>query len=74
MCKACVAPDDLIVISYRIPEGKRVVEAYVRVETFWVEAYRTIEEFDFELSDVDLYIDAAARPTWASPTMAARSR
>ena len=57
MCKACVAPDDLIVISYRIPEGKRVVEGYVRVETFWVEAYRTIEEFDFELSAVDLYID-----------------
>ena len=57
MCKACVAPDDLIVISYRIPEGKRVVEGYVRVETFWVEAYRTIGEFDFELSAVDLYID-----------------
>lgn len=57
MCKACVAPDDLIVISYRIPEGKRVAEVYVRVETFWVEAYRTIGEFDFELSAVDLYID-----------------
>ena len=40
----CVEQDDLIVISYRIPEGKRVVEVYVRVETFWVEAYRTIEE------------------------------
>ena len=53
----CVEQDDLIVISYRIPEGKRVVEGYVRVETFWVEAYRTIEEFDFELSAVDLYID-----------------
>ena len=53
----CVEQDDLIVISYRIPEGKRVVEVYVRVETFWVEAYRTIEEFDFELSAVDLYID-----------------
>ena len=53
----CVEQDDLIVISYRIPEGKRVVEVYVRVGTFWVEAYRTIEEFAFELSAVDLYID-----------------
>lgn len=52
----CVEQDDLLVISYRIPEGKRAVEVYVRVGTFWVETYRTTEEFDFELTAVDLYI------------------
>jgi len=29
---------------------------YARVDTFWVEAYRTTEEYDFELTAVDLYI------------------
>jgi hypothetical protein len=52
----CVQQDDLMVISYRIPESKRVVEAYLKVDTFWVEAYRTTEAEDFELAAVDLYI------------------
>ena len=29
---------------------------YARVDTFWVEACRTTEEYDFELTAVDLYI------------------
>ena len=52
----CVEQDDLLVISYRIPESKRVVEVYVKVGTSWVENYRTTEEFDFEFTAVDLYI------------------
>ncbi|MEQ1702724.1 MAG: hypothetical protein ABMA25_21660 [Ilumatobacteraceae bacterium] len=52
----CVQQDDLMVISYRIPESKRVVEAYLKVDTFWVEAYRTTEAEDFELAAIDLYI------------------
>jgi hypothetical protein len=52
----CVQEDDLMVISYRIPEAKRVVEVYSRVGTFWVETYRTTEEYDFELTAVDLHI------------------
>lgn len=52
----CVEQDDLLVISYRIPEAKRVVEAYVKVGSSWVENYRTTEDFDFELTAVNLYI------------------
>lgn len=52
----CVEDDDVLVISYRIPEAKRVVEVYARVDTFWVENYRTTEEYDSELTAVDLYI------------------
>jgi hypothetical protein len=52
----CVQQDGLLVISYRIPEAKRVVEVYSLVGTSWVEAYRTTEEYDFELTAVDLYI------------------
>ncbi len=52
----CVQQDDLMVISYRIPEAKRVVEVYARVGTFWVENYRTTEDYDFELTAVDLFI------------------
>jgi len=52
----CVEQDGLIVISYRIPEAKRVVEVYSLVGDFWVEVHQTTEEFDFELIAVDLYI------------------
>jgi len=52
----CEEEGGLLVISYRIPEAKRVVEVYSKVDTFWVEAYRTTEEFDFELTAIDLYI------------------
>ena len=52
----CVEQDDLLVISYRIPEAKRVVEVYAKVGPSWVESYRTTEEYDFELTAVDLYI------------------
>jgi len=52
----CVEQDGLLVISYRIPEARRVVEVYTLVGTSWVETYRTTEEFDFELSAVDLYV------------------
>ena len=52
----CVQQENLMVISYRIPESKRVVEVYAKVDTFWVEAYRTTEAEDFELAAIDLYI------------------
>ena len=52
----CVEQDDLMVISYRIPEAKRVVEAYVKVGGSWAERYQSTEEFDFELTAVNLYI------------------
>lgn len=52
----CVEQDDLLVISYRVPEARRVVEVYVKVGSSWVENYRTTEDYDFELTAVDLYI------------------
>ena len=52
----CVEQDDLLVISYRVPEAKRVVEVYVKVGSSWVENYRTTEEYDVELTAVSLYI------------------
>jgi hypothetical protein len=52
----CVQQDGLLAISYRIPEAKRVVEVYQLVGSSWVEAYRTTEDYDFELTAVDLYI------------------
>jgi len=52
----CEEEDGLLVISYRIPESKRVVEVYSKVDTSWVEAYRTTEEYDFEFTAVDLYL------------------
>jgi len=52
----CVEQDGLLVISYRIPGAKRVIEVYSLVGSSWVEAYRTTEEYDFELTAVDLHI------------------
>ena len=52
----CVEQGDLMVISYRIPEAKRVVEVYVKVGSSWTENYSATEDFDFELSAVALYI------------------
>lgn len=52
----CVQEGDLMVISYRIPESKRVVEVYAHVGAFWVETHYTTEAVDFELASVDLYI------------------
>lgn len=52
----CEEEDGLLVISYRIPEAKRVVEVYSLVGTSWVEAYRTTEKYDFELTAVDIYL------------------
>lgn len=52
----CVEQDGLIVISYRIPEAKRVVEVYSLAGSSWVENFQTTEEYDFEFTAVDLYV------------------
>lgn len=52
----CVEQDGLLVISYRIPEAKRVVEVYSLVGAFWVEVHQTTEDYDFEFTAVDLYL------------------
>lgn len=54
--ETCAMDGNLLVLSYRIPESKRMVEVYSLVGTTWVLAYATTEEYDFEFSAVDVYI------------------
>ena len=52
----CAMEGNLLVLSYRIPESKRQIEVYNLVGTTWVLAHATTEEYDFELTAVDVYI------------------
>ncbi len=52
----CKQEDELMVISYRIPESKRVISVYSLQGGSWVESHRATEDYDFEFSAVDVWL------------------